>query len=35
MPVLETLTKALIDDGILEPLKDKFNAETVWMSVKK
>ena len=35
MPVLETLTKALIDDGILEPLRDKLNAETVWMSVKK
>ncbi|MBR7082465.1 MAG: RNA polymerase sigma factor [Clostridia bacterium] len=34
-PVCETLIKALIDDGILEPLRDKLNAETVWMSVKK
>lgn len=35
IPVCETLIKALIDDGILEPLRDKLNAETVWMSVKK
>lgn len=35
LPVFDTLVKCLIDGGVLEPLRDKLNAETVFMSVRK